>query len=146
MKQCNLCKEVKELSLFCKKSRNKDGLSLRCKGCSSVVLKKHFQDNKDLYNKRNSRSRAKFRDFVAGFKNGPCTDCGKTFRPCVMDFDHRPGEEKLHDISRIYNFLSKSMLLKEIAKCDLVCANCHRVRTCDRDHKGRHSLGRDYNN
>ncbi len=139
-RKCNLCGESKSAEFFCKKSRTKDGLSLRCRDCSSLVLKQHFQKNKDLYNKRNSRSRAKFREFVLGFKNKPCTDCKKVFRRCVMDFDHRPGEEKLYEISKMYTLLSKTKFLNEIAKCDLVCANCHRIRSCDRDHLGRHAL------
>jgi hypothetical protein len=48
-----------------------------------------------------------------------------------MDFDHREGEEKLFAVSAGGNKvrLSQSQLLAEIAKCDVVCANCHRERT-----------------
>jgi len=47
-----------------------------------------------------------------------------------MDFDHRPGEEKLFllKVSKMVTYKLETVLL-EIAKCDLVCANCHRMRT-----------------
>jgi hypothetical protein len=51
-----------------------------------------------------------------------------------MDFDHRPGTTKLGEISKKLYFLGEKKLLAEIAKCDLVCANCHRIRTQERKH------------
>jgi hypothetical protein len=44
-----------------------------------------------------------------------------------MDFDHREG--KNGDISQMVFTHSPEKLLREIALCDVVCANCHRVRT-----------------
>jgi hypothetical protein len=55
-------------------------------------------------------------------------DCGGTFPPECMDFDHRPGEKKLFGIGQGLRRKLEA-LLAEIAKCDLVCANCHRIRT-----------------
>jgi len=61
----------------------------------------------------------------------PCYDCGGVFSPECMDWDHRPGTSKLfqigHAIQRKF-----SLVLEELAKCDLVCANCHRLRTIAR--------------
>jgi hypothetical protein len=65
---------------------------------------------------------------IAALKNVPCRDCGVRYPPFVMHFDHRPGEKKLGDISRLYR-IPWSVLLEEIAKCDVVCANCHATRT-----------------
>ena len=48
-----------------------------------------------------------------------------------MQWDHKPGFEKLGDVSDFWG-RSRSEVLAEIAKCDLVCANCHAVRTFDR--------------
>lgn len=57
-----------------------------------------------------------------------CADCGYKGHPAALDFDHRPGMTKVANIAMLY--ISKmETLLDEIAKCDLVCANCHRVRT-----------------
>lgn len=60
-------------------------------------------------------------------------DCGQKFPPCAMDFDHRAGETKIADIARlINNTVPWEKIEAEMAKCDLVCANCHRIRTSKR--------------
>lgn len=48
-----------------------------------------------------------------------------------MDFDHRPGTEKVRNVAAMRG-CSLKRLLEEIKKCDLVCANCHRLRTFQR--------------
>lgn len=60
-------------------------------------------------------------------------DCGIIYPPYVMDFDHKEGQKKLNSVARlVHNGWSKKRLLEEMVKCDLVCANCHRVRTYKR--------------
>ena len=49
-----------------------------------------------------------------------------------MQWDHKPGFEKLGDISADFWDRTRDDILAEIAKCDLVCANCHAVRTFGR--------------
>lgn len=69
------------------------------------------------------------RDFVIAYKTGkPCMDCDREFPPCAMDFDHVRGDKK-KDVSSLTTIKS---ITAEIAKCDLVCANCHRIRTFKR--------------
>lgn len=70
---------------------------------------------------------------VDALKTGPCTDCGQTFPPECMDFDHVRGE-KFSDVGKMYDY-SEELLKAEIAKCELVCANCHRTRTKNRRKK-----------
>lgn len=74
---------------------------------------------------------AKRRAMLDELKNKPCMDCGGTFPPECMDFDHREGEVKLLRIGSQLRRKWESVLA-EIAKCDLVCANCHRIRTKNR--------------
>lgn len=71
---------------------------------------------------------------VDDLKRGrPCVDCGGTFDPVAMDFDHLDGASKSSGISQmVRGGWSMERVLTEIAKCELVCANCHRVRTRDR--------------
>jgi hypothetical protein len=64
-------------------------------------------------------------------KNKPCADCGVPYPFYVMDFDHR--ENKSFNLSMVAKrHYSEARLLEEIAKCDVVCANCHRERTAKR--------------
>lgn len=67
---------------------------------------------------------SKIRDLKIG---RPCTDCGNVFPPECMDFDHVRGK-KFRKLSAMC-YYSDAILLKEVAKCELVCANCHRIRT-----------------
>jgi len=79
------------------------------------------------------RSRERNVAIVLAIKEGkPCADCGLTFPPYVMDFDH-PDDNKHDNVSRMANTtVSVKRLLDEIAKCVLVCSNCHRIRTHNR--------------
>jgi hypothetical protein len=54
------------------------------------------------------------------------------FAPEAMEWDHLPGQTKLGDISNKMRGRKANVLLAEIAKCELVCANCHAVRTRNR--------------
>lgn len=74
-----------------------------------------------------ARSR-RFREFLWSLKRVPCTDCGVQYPPYVMDFDHRDPTEKSFTISAGAS-RSVEQVIAEIAKCDVVCANCHRIRT-----------------
>lgn len=67
---------------------------------------------------------------------GKCLDCGGEFPPHVFDFDHRDGSEKAFGISNQGNTKAFQALLVESQKCDLVCANCHRIRTHRRQCSG----------
>lgn len=77
-------------------------------------------------------NKAFIRDFVTKRKSDvPCKDCGGIFPPCAMDFDHL--RDKRFEISKVASReLSISTIEKEMAKCDIVCSNCHRIRTYDR--------------
>jgi hypothetical protein len=72
--------------------------------------------------------RERYYKLIHQIKSGPCADCGDTFDPICMDFDHRPGEVKSFNLSTGYRH-SAEAVLSEIAKCEVVCANCHRIRT-----------------
>lgn len=67
-------------------------------------------------------------ELVRAVKDAPCADCGGRFHPQSMDLDHRDGLQKAFDVSRGKLF-GIERLRAEIAKCDVVCANCHRVRS-----------------
>ena len=62
----------------------------------------------------------------------PCSDCGERYPPCAMDFDHRDPSTKRAAVTRMIGRAGTQRLLDEIAKCDIVCANCHRLRTSRR--------------
>ena len=65
-------------------------------------------------------------------KAAPCTDCGRSFPPECMDFDHVPERgPKLFSLAGSHCRKIED-IVEELAKCDLVCACCHRTRTKNR--------------
>lgn len=82
---------------------------------------------------KEARHRALRKVAVDALKSAPCMDCGIAYPPYVMDFDHRPGEVKMFHVGKMrVNGTRWEKVLAEIAKCDLVCSNCHRARTASR--------------
>jgi len=76
------------------------------------------------------RYRSRKREKIDDLKRVPCADCGGTFHPYVMDFDHREGTLKRFNVSAAIPLgLSIETVMEEAAKCDVVCSNCHRMRT-----------------
>jgi Zn finger protein HypA/HybF involved in hydrogenase expression len=78
---------------------------------------------------KNSGFKRKAREYIAEAKrNVACADCGGNFPPCCMHFDHVPGRGP-----KLFNLGSGDYSIKavqaEIEKCDIVCANCHAIRT-----------------
>lgn len=69
------------------------------------------------------------RDWLRDLRRVPCMDCGKTFEPHVMDFDHRDRSTKLFNVAGRRFLRPRVTVAEEVAKCDIVCANCHRMRT-----------------
>ncbi len=93
-----------------------------------AASKRHYEANRKSYLDRNKKYRKSIRDYIKNIKEvTPCVDCKLKYPYYVMDFDH------LDDKSFNVNFLSSTgrigLLKKEIKKCEVVCSNCHRVRT-----------------
>lgn len=69
-------------------------------------------------------------EFLRALRRVPCEDCRGTFLPHQMDFDHRDPDTKSFGVTWSKAMLApRQRLLDEIAKCDVVCANCHAIRT-----------------
>ena len=91
--------------------------------------RRHYRKNKEQYYKNNLLKRERMKQYIAQVKNVPCADCGKEFPSFVMDFDHRDRTLKGSAISKMVVRQSWTKLKAEIEKCDIVCANCHRIRS-----------------
>ena len=131
MKTCSMCKEEKELSLFNKKGANRT--QPYCKPCDNKKSRERYANNKDTHSKnvykRNKKIRKELSIYIKNIKeNTPCADCKKYYPSYVMDFDHIIGK-KINNISILVNQLAKNILIEELKKCEVVCANCHRERT-----------------
>ena len=131
MKICTACQQEKENDEFNRKS---DKLQSKCKACQRAYHRNYYKKNQSRYITKNrhnkNRQRERLRAILWTMKQRPCQDCGGIFHPWVMEFDHRESSTKR---AAVANLVSKgcpdAILLEEINKCDIVCANCHRMRT-----------------
>ena len=132
MKRCPRCGETKPYSEFHRSRRRRDGLQSICKSCRAVIDHERYERRCGGTRGRRQLWERGRRDWLLGLKAGrPCTDCARFFPPQVLQWDHLPGHPKLGDISTL-NTLSRLEVLAEVAKCELVCANCHAIRTFER--------------
>lgn len=130
-KVCSRCNLLKQLDEFNFRNKLKGSRHSYCRECGTLYTRNHYKNNKKQYLKRNARSLAKRQEFVRNFKSRPCKDCGIQYPYYVMDFDHREGELKELQMSQVVRY-TINKLKREIAKCDVVCSNCHRERTFQR--------------
>jgi len=112
--ECRSCHTTK---LICKFSAYQGMLANVCNTCRAArPTSKIAQENKRIIEKA---------------RNVPCKDCGNHFPPVCMDFDHLPTHKKSFNISTALSRPTQA-LLSELAKCEVVCSNCHRIRTLAR--------------
>jgi hypothetical protein len=136
-KTCSKCKVSKPVSEFNFRNTAAGMYQSYCKECGKRLTRSHYRNNKRQYLDRNVRSYMKRRELMRQIKSRACADCGIQYPFYVMDFDHREGETKEYELNRVDRMTTRA-LLREIEKCDVVCANCHRVRTYKRriEHAG----------
>lgn len=133
-KQCSACKQPKGLTEFSRNRAKKDGLQTRCKQCSKKGHKEYYTKNRErmqeqIYIRKRARIAENQERVFAYLLEHPCVDCNEP-DPCVLDFDHRAPSEKIHEVSKLLGEgYSWKVILNEIQKCDVRCANCHRRKT-----------------
>ncbi len=125
-KNCNLPKID-----FRKSKKYIDGLDVYCKECRRMADKKTYNTNitknrkagLESKNKVRERNKQYIRDYLVGKS---CVDCGEK-DPIVLEFDH--FENKKDNLCEIIQNCSIEKIEAEIKKCNIRCANCHRIKT-----------------
>lgn len=115
---CETCSTERE-TRWAKSPKGKVCERKRNAQAAHIALQRECQDKrvKGLYKTVNQ------------IKNKPCADCQDWFEPYQMDFDHIT-DNKVRNVSQMVAMgYSLGKILAEIAKCEVVCANCHRKRT-----------------
>ena len=130
-KRCCTCGAVKPVTEFNKRKKAKDGLQARCRNC----YRRWHAANKDRHNEqihaRNRRIRREVMERIRQYLlDHPCVDCGQNDLR-VLEFDHIG--QKVSEVSRMVRLgATWAAIISEIAKCEVRCANCHRIRTYER--------------
>lgn len=135
-KRCPRCDRDLPLEVFDFRDAARTSLQSYCRDCAKAAWRDWYSRdaNRELHRllvgKRRRARIKRHREIIRSIKQQPCADCGKTFPPEAMDFDHL--REKRTEVSRLLYVSGTAALLAEIEKCEVVCANCHRVRTMRR--------------
>ena len=144
-KVCTACKKNKSITKSYHIKDPKTGArKSRCKQCLRAYNRRYYAKNREACRARARKKHqeltvngGRIRDWLAKtYGEIPCTDCGGEFQWCAMDFDHLPEHKKEFTIGSYgWRELTPRVLVRvkeEIAKCELVCSNCHRIRTQER--------------
>jgi len=133
-KQCGRCGEIKPIENLAWRRKARNQRDNYCRPCRADYKQEHYAANRQRYidnalrrKQQVAAERAAF--LVEFFRSRPCADCGET-DPMVLEFDHLA--DKAFGIAKGLRDRNWESVLNEIAKCDVVCANCHRRRTARR--------------
>lgn len=134
MRRCGRCKKEKPLDDFAWRRRARGQRDNYCRPCRAEYKQEHYAANRERYiesaMKRKKMLISERTEFLIAFlRQHPCVDCGED-DPVVLEFDHLRDKE--FAISQGLRDREWQSVLDEIAKCDVVCANCHRRRTARR--------------
>lgn len=112
MKTCTKCRLTKPLSEFYR-DRSKNGYRPYCRICDKtrIVLIQH-----------------RFKEKMVFYKGGSCMKCGYAKNIAALDFHHRDPRQKSFAVGKFRSLRGRTWkeIARELDKCDLLCANCHR--------------------
>jgi hypothetical protein len=134
MRRCGRCGQLKPIAQFAWRRRRKRQRDNICAPCRAAYGREHYLANRQKYidaEARRKRERAETRTkyLIEFFRSNPCSDCGET-DPVVLEFDHL--RDKRFEVTNQFASRNWQEILDEIAKCEVVCANCHKRRTARR--------------
>lgn len=135
LKYCRTCDSHKDRSEFHKNNQARDGLNAKCKPCRSSYQKANrpvytgkTEASKQAQRRAWERNQKYMGDYLAAH---PCVDCGQTDIR-LLDFDHVTNDKKYGIGTMVSTTFSIARIEEEIAKCEVRCANCHRLKTWER--------------
>jgi hypothetical protein len=132
-KLCKGCGSVLDVACFGLKYPERGTRQHLCRVCSREASRTYYLRNPAAYKARakagrqrhRARNRQRLHELLLSCS---CVDCGIN-ELAVLEFDHRDPRDKEAEIATLVRHASWTRMLKELAKCDVVCANCHRKRT-----------------
>lgn len=145
MKQCNRCLQTKPLTDFNKKTRgSRESVQAYCKPCQSEYQREYYAANpitsyESIYKSRKKRHKALTAFLAEYLSTHHCVDCGED-DILVLELDHVEDDKEFSIYHALKNTYSLERLQREIDKCEVRCANCHRKRTAEQQHSWRWHL------
>ncbi len=138
VKQCSRCGLTLPLSEFARRRQDGALCNSYCKACQREYCRAHYRSNSATHNRRRMENAKRHRDrnrrnLYEFLQSKKCIDCGES-DACVLDFDHVRGVKAANIGDLVTRPAAWQRILREIEKCEIRCANCHRRKTA-RDFK-----------
>ena len=140
MRTCSACNKTKTEENFFYRSKRNNKLHAQCKECYIIKRRKIWKDHYHKYGskyreravERNKKLKTRLKLLLIEYlSDKSCIMCGNS-DPRVLEFDHLDPNVKSFEIARaIHNTISWDKILVEIEKCQILCANCHKIRTSE---------------
>lgn len=131
-KICSKCKTSKILDEFQFRNKDKGTYRSHCRDCVSAYDKWAYSVGIKTGNSKESKQAITERNqkyILDLLSQTPCKDCSNPDIR-VLEFDHL--RDKKFNISTMIKSYSLEKIKEEVAKCDIVCSNCHKIRTYNR--------------
>lgn len=142
---CYSCKKDKEENEFSFRNKKLNIRGSKCKECHRDYVKKHYQKNKSSYIEKSKINRLQQIEnnkklITEYLLSEHCVDCGENDIR-TLDFDHINPDNKESAVTRMmFDGCGWEKISKEIKKCEIRCANCHRKRTADQFNTYRNKI------
>ena len=141
MKTCGLCKKEKDEDSFAWRNKSQGIRRSQCKQCISDADKARYANDPNrsqAIRDNHAKRRQALTDKLWAYKSErSCKDCGYS-NPIALEFDHL--RDKFMNVSdMVRDCFSWDKIEEEISKCEIVCANCHVIRTHKRANRIRKS-------
>lgn len=127
-KKCLKCEKEQDVINFAKQSSNADGTGYKsyCRKCYKGMRRKYYVKNHKAALKRSKKTTLRLnREFQAVKSKFKCNQCGEKDPRC-LDFHHKDPKLKLKSVRDCFFQNGKEAAQKEMDKCEVLCANCHR--------------------
>jgi hypothetical protein len=107
-------------------------------GASKATIAYHVgEGQKQKFHDRTTRRRTlEKRVLRKEMEDAGCIDCGEKYPHYMLQFDHLPGYEKVGSPTQLLHIYGWDRAREEMKKCEVVCANCHCIRTYVRGQNG----------
>ena len=126
MVKCSRCHRDKDESEF-NFNTCKERLEYHCKECHKRYMREHYLKNTKYYKEKAVRRKKELTAWLQQYKSSlKCSQCPESCWVC-LDFHHKDPNEKECSLANALNRCwSPQRMMAEIAKCEVLCSNCHR--------------------
>ena len=124
-KYCSCCERELPVAQFSKRTDRRNQFQSHCIECNRSYQRSHYAKNRDDYMAKARKHDKKMSEWYVGIKESlQCSVCGESHIACIQ-FHHHNGDKEISVSNMMVKGYGKKRILAEMAKCVVLCANCH---------------------